>query len=446
MRPTHRYGVVGFSIFSPMRISELYKVFQASSGVSTDSRRPMDNQIFFCLKGPNFDANTFAKTALEKGALHVIADDPSLQNEASMTVVDDALQTLQDLAKHHRSQFAFPVIGLTGSNGKTTNKELIHAVLSRKYRTYSTTGNLNNHIGVPLSLLAIPLDAEMAVIEMGANHQGEIRELCTICTPDIGMITNIGKAHLEGFGGIEGVKKGKKELYDFLKTHKRKVFVNGDDPVLMELSVGLERIYFGVNDRYFAFGDVVDSQPFLSFQFNCKEKNARGRIQTQLVGNYNFYNAMAAVAIGCYFDVPQTAIMAGIEHYAPENNRSQLKITHHNKVILDAYNANPSSMILAIDNLADGHDEPKIAILGHMMELGSESQEEHQALVNRVAEKDLDAIFVGQHYADCQLYGCAYFANVAELNEYLANHPLKGYTILLKGSRATTMERVLEKL
>lgn len=429
-----------------MDIQSLYTVFQRFSKITTDTRKDLSKSIFFCLKGPNFDANTFAKQALLNGAAHVVSDDARYSGEEKITVVDDSLKALQDLSAFHRSKFQFPVIGLTGSNGKTTNKELITAVLKSKYRTYSTAGNLNNHIGVPLTLLSIPLDAEIAVIEMGANHQGEIRDLCAICTPDFGMITNIGKAHLEGFGGIEGVKKGKKELYDSIKTNGKKVFVNGDDPILMNLSEGMDRILFGESrENFFIRGKLLSSDPFISFQYEFGKVRST-EIKTHLVGNYNLYNLLAAACIASYFDIDPSLVKTALEEYMPQNNRSQLIETQKNTVILDAYNANPSSMSVAVQNLAAQQGKEKMAFLGQMLELGNESQEEHQKLVDLMDSLKLEAIFVGKGYENCDLNGHLYFPTTEELMAHLRIKSVEHKLILVKGSRMVAMERILELL
>ena len=429
-----------------MDIESLYTVFQRFPKITTDTRKDLNQSIFFCLKGPNFDANTFAEQALLNGAAHVVSADKKYSGKENITVVDDSLKTLQELSAFHRSKFQFPVIGLTGSNGKTTNKELISAVLKSKYRTYSTSGNLNNHIGVPLTLLSIPLDAEMAVVEMGANHQGEIRDLCAISKPDYGMITNIGKAHLEGFGGMEGVKKGKKELYDSINSNGKKVFVNGDDPILMTLSEGMDRVIFGESrEDYFVSGKLLSASPFISFQYDYG--NARStEIKTHLVGNYNLNNLLAAACIGSYFDIEPTLVKAALEDYIPQNNRSQLIETKNNTVILDAYNANPSSMEVAVKNLSAQEGKDKIAFLGQMLELGNDSHIEHQKLINLVDSLKLKAIFVGKGYENCDLNGHRYFPTTEELMSHLRIKSVSHKLILVKGSRMVAMERILELL
>lgn len=428
-----------------MEIQDLYKIYLNTPQITTDTRKEVKNTIFFCLKGPNFDANTFALTALERGAAHVVADDPQLKDKPNITYVYDVLTTFQKLARHHRDQFQFPVIGLTGSNGKTTNKELIAAVLSSKYKTHFTKGNLNNHIGVPLTLLSIPLDAEMAVIEMGANAQGEIRDLCKISDPDFGMITNIGKAHLEGFGGIEGVKKGKSELYKHIRDKNAKLFVNGDDDLLMNLSEGIERTLFGSNKAFFCSGSVAKSKPFISFTFE-HNKEESGEIETQLVGAYNFSNLMAAACIGCYFDISVKEIAIALKAYEPSNNRSEMVDTGKNKLILDAYNANPSSMELAMTNFAEMDHEPKLALIGHMLELGTESEVEHQRLIDLLIELKLDAVLVGKNFANCNKKGFRYCETPEDFKKWLQANSIKNHLIIAKGSRMVAMETAREFL
>lgn len=414
--------------------------------MSTDTRANLAGSMFFCLKGPNFDANVFAEKALEQGAAHVVSDDRTYLGNDNITVVSNALHALQQLASHHRAQFDFPVLGLTGSNGKTTNKELIAAVLAKKYRTYSTKGNLNNHIGVPLTLLSIPLTAEIAVIEMGANHQGEIKMLSEICTPSVGMITNIGKAHLEGFGGIEGVRKGKGELFDFLrKKPDHLVFLNGDDPVLNDMAKGMNTCSYGINAGAFIQGFQGESG--LTVQFTYREQDYVSRsILSKLAGDYNLINLLAAVCIGRYFKVPHDDIADALEAYEPNLNRSQWLQTGKNTLLLDAYNANPSSMKLALENFAKVQAESKLAILGHMLELGEDTVTEHQALIEQLRALDLEAILVGQHFENCDRKDFQWCADTKGLLEHLKQSPIKNATILLKGSRMVTLEKAKELL
>ena len=432
--------------FYIMQLSELYKIYRQFPKVDTDTRKDLTGSIFFCLKGPNFDANTFADQALIKGAAHVVTDSEENRNKANMTYVPDALHALQELAAMHRGNFTFPVIGLTGSNGKTTNKELIAAVLETQYKTYFTRGNLNNHIGVPLTLLEIPLDAEIAVVEMGANHIGEIRDLCKISNPDYGLITNIGKAHLEGFGGMEGVIKGKREIFDHIEKNGGRLFVNGDDPIISELSKNIGRILYGKNStEYFVNGEIVESTPFISFSYSRKGYSSP-EIKTRLVGGYNFYNLLAAVCIGLYFDVSDENIAKALESYIPTNNRSQLLKTSKNEIILDAYNANPSSMEAAVENLQAQKSKLKYALLGEMRELGPTSTEEHQMLIDKLKSLGLNAMLVGEGYKTCDKKNFHWFENSIDLMEYLKKNPIENALILLKGSRAVAMERIVEVL
>ncbi len=429
-------------------MESLYTIFSRSSGVSTDTRAALEGKLFFCLKGPNFDANTFAQEALSKGAIHVVSDNEGYTGNSSITVVPDVLGTLQELARDHRAKFNFPVIGLTGSNGKTTNKELIAAVLARRYRTYATKGNLNNHIGVPITLLGIPLDAEMAVIEIGANAQGEIRLLSSICDPNVGMIINIGKAHLEGFGGLEGVRKGKGELFDHLRSRKEHLaFVNADDPVLMEMAEGMQQKRFGTGPGVDIKGWAVQEHAHSTLSFAYQEGAFHSEtIHTQLVGQYNFPNFLAAVCIGRYYGVPHHDIVEALRMYEPTLNRSQLFNKTHNSLILDAYNANPTSMAAALKHFAAMEGANKLAILGHMLELGDDSAIEHQALLDLLKSLSLNAILVGANYGSCNRHGFEWYENAKELLDKLSAEPIKNATILLKGSRMVALEKLVEAL
>ncbi len=428
-----------------MDIARLYAIYKRTRKVSTDTRADIEGSIFFCLKGPNFDANAFAEKALAQGALHVVADDPALAGKENITVTADALDTLQELARHHRSHLKCPVIGLTGSNGKTTNKELIAAVLEKKYAVTYTRGNLNNHIGVPLTLLSVPADAEMAVIEMGANHQGEIKALSEIARPDFGMITNIGKAHLEGFGGLEGVRKGKGELFDFLrKNSDHRVFLNADDPVLTDMARGMNAVTFGTRE-----GAYITGQPLGGVNAGLRYRQGdfeSDEIVTELTGGFNFVNILAAVCIGRYFGVDHAAVKEALEAYRPTQNRSQSVKTERNTVILDAYNANPSSMAFALAHFAERPEPNKIAILGQMHELGASSEEEHAALVEQVRTLGLEAFFVGPLFGAADTSGFRRFDQTSDLLAHLQNNPLRNRTVLLKGSRLVALEKAVEVL
>ncbi|MGN6164651.1 MAG: UDP-N-acetylmuramoyl-tripeptide--D-alanyl-D-alanine ligase, partial [Flavisolibacter sp.] len=360
-----------------MNIEALYKIYLEHPSVQTDTRKLQKGDLFFALKGPSFNGNEFAAKALETGAAYAIIDDSKFAMGDKTILVDDALTTLQQLAKHHRQQFDIPFIAITGSNGKTTTKELVHAVLSTTYKTYTTEGNLNNHIGVPLTILKVRKDAEMAVIEMGANHQKEIASYCEYTLPTHGLITNVGKAHLEGFGGEEGVRKGKGELYDYLRSHNGTAFVMWDYEYLQQMSHSISTIYtYGTKDAEIA-GDVSQTDPFLEVRF---EKGYEGIITTHLVGSYNLPNVLAAVAVGKFFKVADDKVKEAIENYVPSNSRSQLIQKGSAKIILDAYNANPSSMKAAIENFANIKGDRKILALGAMAELGENSVQEHAGI------------------------------------------------------------------
>lgn len=429
-----------------MEISELYQVYLQHPSVQTDTRKLRSGDLFFALTGDRFNGNTFAAKALEMGAAYVVIDDAEFQIDERTILVKNVLETLQQLALYHRKQLSIPVLAITGSNGKTTTKELIHEVLSKKYRTYTTVGNLNNHIGIPLTLLRIQADAEMAVVEMGANHQKEIASYCAYTQPTHGLITNLGKAHLEGFGGVEGVRKGKGELFDYLRSKEGTAFVFWDDEHLRRQSQGIETVVrYGTRE-----GDIVGEaiategaqQEWLHVKI-CKGADI-GCIATQLVGSYNAPNVIAAVAVGKCFGVVDEDIKSAIEAYRPENSRSQLIVQPGRHIILDAYNANPSSMRLAIENFI-GLDLPaKILMLGAMAELGEGSIAEHQAILDLIATSQWKAvILVGGDFAKLQ-HPYEQFNNSEEARNWLArqdfNEPV---SLLIKGSRSTQMEKVL---
>src|SRR6186997_203615 len=373
-------------------IEELYKVYQQYPSVQTDTRKLKAGDIFFALKGPNFNGNSFARKAIDIGAAYVVINEKEYEIPGKTFFVPDVLLALQQLALHHRKQFDIPFIAITGSNGKTTTKELIHAVLSSTFKTCTTEGNLNNHIGIPLTLLKIKPDAEMAVIEMGANHLREIASYCQIALPTHGLITNCGKAHLEGFGSEEGVRKGKGELFDHLRTLTHGfAFVMWDYDYLQEMSKGISGIIkYGTKDNDHVIGKILPNENFLKVQITQGLDD--GIISTQLVGEYNLPNVLAAVTVGKFFEVPEDKIISAIENYTPSNSRSQLIEKGSNKIILDAYNANPSSMKLAIENFAKLHAEKKVLMLGGMMELGKESIEEHKSIVALIDLYKWDAV------------------------------------------------------
>ena len=363
-----------------MTIEQLYRTYLLSRTVTTDSRQITPGCIFFAFKGETFDGNAFAPQALEQGAAMCVISNPQYKVDDRCIVVDDVLATLQQLARHHRAQLTIPILGITGTNGKTTTKELVHAVLSRRYRTHATMGNFNNHLGVPLTLLSIPANAELAIIEMGANHPGEIEALCRIADPDFGLITNVGRAHLEGFGGFEGVVRTKTELYRHLAAKQGTAFVNADNDILTAQAeqCHLQTITYGASEKAQVRGHLVGSEPYMKYY--VEEGDNVYSIQSNLLGNYNFDNAMAATAVGRYFHVDLWDIKVAIEQYAPSNRRSQYKETAHNTLFLDCYNANPSSMKVALDNLEALSMPNKVAILGGMRELGDESFNEHMAI------------------------------------------------------------------
>jgi UDP-N-acetylmuramoyl-tripeptide--D-alanyl-D-alanine ligase len=425
-----------------MKIDSLYKLFLQHPSVQTDSRKVKEGDIFFALKGPNFNGNAYAKQSLDSGAAYAIVDEPSAKFDDRTILTDDVLKTLQQLARHHRLQFKIPFIAITGSNGKTTTKELIHAVLSSTFKTYTTQGNLNNHIGIPLTLLQIKQDAEMAVIEMGANHRGEIAGYCQYTLPTHGIITNCGKAHLEGFGGIEGVRKGKGELYDFLRETGGTVFAMWDYSYLREMSKGIGNIIkYGTSDADYT-GVVSQAEPFLNV--DLENGMSIHEIKTQLVGDYNLPNVLVAVAVGRYFNVTEEKIRQSLEQYAPSNSRSQLITWKNNHIILDAYNANPSSMKLAIENFVHLHADNKFLLLGGMAELGKESIKEHRLIVELIKQHEWkDVALVGGDFDKID-HPFKKFSNSLEAGKWLRQLQLSNAYLLVKGSRSMQMERVLE--
>ena len=427
-----------------MEISALYQLYLESPSVQTDTRKLKECDIFFALKGPNFNGNTFTKQALNQGASYVIIDQAAYLVDERTILVDDVLDTLQQLAKYHRQQFNIPFIAITGSNGKTTTKELVTAALQRRYKTYATEGNLNNHIGVPLTILKIRNDAEMAVIEMGANHQKEIESYCKIALPTHGIITNCGKAHIEGFGGEEGVRKGKGELYDFLREHNGTVFRNADLKYLDEMAEGINSqvLYGCANAKY--IGKTLQNDLFLNLAILTS--GAEATIKTQLVGEYNFPNVMVAVAAGLHFGVSIDEVKKAVEAYNPDNSRSQLLEIGTNKIILDAYNANPSSMRAAISNFALSKTENKILWLGAMKEMGQDESKEHLELLHFIEQFNWqDVILVGKEFQGLTTKHLL-FANSEQAADYIKEHMPANSSILIKGSRGSKMEILLEAL
>lgn len=432
----------GSTYFCVMQLSALYAIYQQHPQVTTDSRQISPGCIFFALKGPNFNGNRFALSALEAGAAYCVVDEEPAQPHERLIVVADVLTTLQELAGYHRKQFSIPFIGITGSNGKTTTKELVHAVLSAAYKTYTTRGNLNNHIGIPLTLLSVRPDAEMAIIEMGANHQQEIAGYCTYTRPSHGLITNCGKAHLEGFGGIEGVRKGKGELYDFLRKEKGTAFVCWDYDYLRNMSAEIEHMVKYGTDPQTAdvAGSIVPAPSFLQVAIHGASPFT---IQTNLVGDYNLPNVLVAVAIGRYFKVPDATIQSAIEAYTPSNSRSQLIEKANHRIILDAYNANPSSVRLVIDNFAHMPDARKAIFLGAMMELGDASAQEHHQIVEQLKQHHWEeVVLVGESFEPF-IGSYRYFPNSTAAANWYKQQDWNGFTILIKGSRSMQMEKLL---
>ncbi len=425
-----------------MTIQNIHDVYLKCSKVSIDTRKIEPNSFFIAIKGERFDANTFAKEALEKGASYVVIDNADYYIDDRTILVEDSLKTLQAVAKFHRHFLNLPIIGLTGSNGKTTTKELINVVLSKKFNTKATIGNLNNHIGVPLTLLSFNHETQIGIVEMGANHQKEIEFLCEIAQPDYGYITNFGKAHLEGFGGVEGVIKGKSEMYTYLKANSKSVFVNLDDQIQKDKTEHFHRITFSQKDKNgTVFIDDVTANPFV------KIKTLGTEINSHLIGLYNANNINAAITVGHHFEVPTADIKAAIESYIPENNRSQLLTKGSNEIILDAYNANPSSMLVALENFIQLDKANKCIVIGDMYELGEESMEEHKAIVQ----------FLNKNSSfECHFVGKDFFANsipkehfhfyktFEDFTKYLSSVKLENKTLLIKGSRGMALERTLE--
>lgn len=427
-----------------MKIPEIYQLYIHHPRITTDSRNCPKGSLFFALKGDKFDGNAYASQALSTGAAYAVIDNPDYYTGERTILVENSLKMLQQLAHHHRKVLNIPVIGITGTNGKTTTKELLAAVLSSKFNLLYTEGNLNNHIGVPLTLLRLNRDHEMAVIEMGASHPGDIAELAAIASPNYGIITNVGRAHLEGFGSFDGVVKTKGELYDFLRRVKGTVFIRKDDDVLQGIARGLELVTYGEDETAFASGHVVDNNPFLVF--NWKQQGKVHTVETHLIGGYNLDNLLAAVAVGRYFKIPAERISRAIAAYEPTNKRSQLIKTAHNTLILDAYNANPSSMKVALENFSVLNTAPKALILGDMFELGASSETEHAAVVNRIDAGKYDKVFLCGKYFSAVGKAHQTFLSTADLMRFLKNNPLSGYHVLIKGSRNMELEQLISLL
>ncbi|MFC4721386.1 UDP-N-acetylmuramoyl-tripeptide--D-alanyl-D-alanine ligase [Geojedonia litorea] len=426
-----------------MTIQALYTLFQECPSISTDTRKITPNSMFFALKGDNFNGNSFAKTALESGAKYCVIDEKEFLINEKCILVDDVLKTLQELANYHRKQLKTPIIALTGSNGKTTTKELIHAVLSTQFKTLATKGNLNNHIGVPLTLLSLTRDVEIGIIEMGANHHKEIEFLCQIALPDYGLITNFGKAHLEGFGSIEGVIKAKSELYEHLKQHHKPIFLNINDPVQVKQAANYNKLVtFDTSDSNHTL-KLKSAQPLLSFEYQ------NTTVKTHLTGAYNFNNICAAIAIGTYFKVRPEFIKQAIKNYIPTNNRSQVIKKGTNTIILDAYNANPTSMMAALENFKQTESNQKVLFLGDMFELGADSAIEHQNIVNYIEKHIIANVnLIGSNFFKTKTVNplIKTFETFEDLRSDLNSNTVNNALILIKGSRGMALERVLEFL
>jgi len=427
-----------------MKINELHSLFLTCNSISTDTRKVSKNNLFFALKGDNFNGNKFASEAIEKGAKYVVIDEEEYNTSSQTILVDDALKTLQDLASYHRTNLGIPIIALTGSNGKTTTKELINATLSQKYNTVATRGNLNNHIGVPLTLLSMTKDTEMGIVEMGANHIKEIAFLCDITKPDFGYITNFGKAHLEGFGSIQGVIKGKSELYNYLLNNNKYIFLNADDTIQEEkLGHYIKKIGFSQTDKNYYKIKLLETNPYVTLEAD------EIKIKSKLIGHYNFTNICAAVIIAKYFNVSLKDIKKGIESYIPSNNRSQIIEKENYKIILDAYNANPTSMRAALTNFNALKDHYKIAILGDMFELGNEAKIEHQTIANLASKLNInDVILVGENFYQTKTTSTKIktFKSFADLKKEYNLNATKKTALLIKGSRGMALERILDLL
>ncbi len=424
-------------------IEQLYNIYVSHPNITTDTRNIQKDDIFFALKGANFNGNRFALQALQMGAAYAVVDEHIENATDNVLQVTNVLEALQALAAHHRKQFTIPFIAITGSNGKTTTKELVHAVLSKKYKTYTTVGNLNNHIGIPLTILKIRTDAEMAIIEMGANHQKEIEGYCLYTAPTHALINNCGKAHLEGFGGIEGVRKGKGELYDYIKATNGIIFRNDDYDYLINMSMGIQHIvHYGTN-AIDTKGAMLTAQPFLTM--SVMTKHHAFNIATHLVGAYNAPNVLAAICIGDYFEVMPADIKDALEQYEPTNSRSQMIEKNGWHIILDAYNANPSSMQLAIENFANMKASYKVLMIGAMKEMGADELKEHQQLVDFILDKKIDNVLLtGKEFLQTK-HNFSYAENSTAAKQWLLDQAVpKDALILIKGSRGIAMEKAIE--
>lgn len=432
-----------------MDISELYRIFTEHPQVTTDSRDCPKGSIFFALKGESFNGNAFAAKALEQGCSYAVIDEKefAVEGDDRYILTDDCLTTLQQLANYHRRKLGTKIIGITGTNGKTTTKELVATVLAEKYNVLYTQGNFNNHIGVPKTLLRLTAENDIAVIEMGANHPGEIKTLVNIVEPDYGIITNVGKAHLKGFGSFEGVIRTKGELYDYLREHNGTVFIHNENEHLLKISSGLNLIKYGAmdSDELSVCGEFLSCDPFLNFRWrHCKAQ--WNEVRTHMIGSYNIYNMLAAACIGLYFDVTEEQICHALANYVPTNNRSELEVTANNKLIIDAYNANPTSMEAALKNFKEIKADHKMAIIGAMKELGEVSDEEHQKVADMLKALDIEQVWlVGDEFksTDCPFRK---FNNVEEVKQAIDENKPKGFCILIKGSNSTKLYELKTKL
>lgn len=426
-------------------IADIHKIFLSTSGICKDTRSIIKDSLYIALKGANFNGNKFAEQALKGGCKYALIDEEKFAIDERFILVEDVLSTVQQLAQYHRRQFNIPVIGITGSNGKTTTKELIAATLEPKYNVLFTKGNLNNHIGVPLTLLRLNNEHEIAIIEMGANKPGDIKELVEITEPEYGIITNIGTAHIEGFGSLEGVIQTKTELYNYLEQTNGKVFINYDDELLMKyIPINCVQISYGEKKGYLR-GTLHELTPMVSFSWFTPEEYQSPILNTKLVGKYNFFNFIAAIAVAHFFEVDSSAINMAIENYTPTNNRSQIEQTENNTVIVDCYNANPTSMLSALESFEAIKHSDKIAILGDMLELGEISSEEHEKIVNWLSDNRIHAYLVGKEFKPVA-NGFTHFETVDQLVKSLKETPIEDSLVLLKGSRGIQLEKCMDLL
>lgn len=430
-----------------MDISTLYEIYKQHPDISTDTRNTTKGSIFFALKGANFNGNEYAKKAIDSGCSYAVVDEKQYAIHPNIILVENSLETLQKLANYHRKHLIkkTPIIAITGTNGKTTTKELLTSVLSQEYNVIATQGNLNNHIGVPLTLLRIRKEHEIAIVEMGASHVGEIRFLAEMAEPNYGLITNLGHAHIEGFGSFENVVKAKGELYEYIRgTRDGKIFIDCDNTLLREMAEGITSIHYGLEEDLFISGKVLAIRPYLEFEW--KFGNKRHKVSTKLIGEYNLANALAAITIGKYLGVKAPLICKAIESYEPTNNRSQLKKTEKNMLIIDAYNANPTSMLAALENFDHLDVNQKVLILGDMKELGSDTDMEHQKIADYISHHEFDKVlFIGEYFSRVKT-DYPRFRDTTELKEYLEDHPIENSYILLKGSRGIQLEKCVDML